>query len=791
MKVSEQWLREWANPQLATQELAARITMAGLEVDAVNPVAGDFNHIVVAKVVATRKHPQADKLTLCEVDNGQQRLPVVCGAQNVRDGLMVALAQIGTVMPSGMKIKASKLRGEVSEGMLCSAAELGLTESSEGIMELPDDAPLGQDLRHYLNLDDQVFDIDLTPNRADCFSVLGVAREVAALTGQAAPEYRPDAVVPGIDDSLPVRLHAKEACSQYKVRIIRGIRPGAESPLWLKERLRRSGLRSIHPVVDVTNYVMLECGQPLHAFDAQRLQGGIEVRYAREGETLRLLDGQEKELHAQILVIADADNALAMAGIMGGEASAVSEETRDIVLESACFHPLAIAGVARAQGLCTDSSQRFERGVDPQLQDRALERATQLILDICGGQAGPVLGDTSTPHPETPHLIFFVPQRVKQLTGVEIGEGAMRTMLQALGMQLREQDGLWLIQVPSWRFDLQSDVDIVEELIRLYGYDKIRGDSLRAAMRSGHIHPLEAQITRIARFFSARHYRETIHYSFVDPQLQQLIYPDAGSLNLVNPLSSELSQMRKGLWPGLLAALVHNVHRQHHSVKFFESGVRFIQTEQGLEEETVFAGLLAGSPHAFHWAEASRPYDFFDAKGDLEALFSGLRVTNLSFHPASHPALHPGQCAEMRSGAQSLGYIGVLHPAIAQALEIQQQVVLFEVQIDKLPNDSAPRYQTISKYPLIRRDLSLLARESVQAADLEKVVRKVLDTPLLKSFDVFDVYHGESLPEGYKSLAVSLAIQDVERTLVDTEINNKISAILKLLDEELSIKLRD
>ncbi len=790
MKLSEQWLREWVNPEIDSNELAGRITMAGLEVDGITPVAGKFNNIVVARVNETQKHPQADKLTLCEVDNGQTRLKIVCGAANVRPGLKVALAQVGTIMPSGMKIKESKLRGELSQGMLCSASELGLAESSDGILELAEDAPVGVDIRTYLNLDDHSIDIDLTPNRADCFSVLGVAREVAAVTAMTPPYYAPSQVSPELDDIVSVNIEAEEACSNYQCRLIKGIRAEVKSPVWLTERLRRSGLRSIHPVVDITNYVMLECGQPMHAFDARAIHGSIHVRYAREKEPIVLLDEQEKLLNPNVLVIADDSSPLAMAGVMGGVGSAVQEGSTDILLESAWFDPKAIAGIARTYGLCTDSSQRFERGVDPSLQAKAIEKATALILDICGGKAGPVSGKTLAHHIQEKADIIFDPLKVARLTGVKIELNEMQRMLEGLGMRVEPAAEQWNVKVPAWRFDIEADVDLVEEVIRLYGYDKISGMPMKAEVRSGHPDKQEELAQRLTRFFVARGYHETISYSFVDPDLQSVIYPEQPALNLLNPISSELGQMRTGLWPGLLASLLHNVHRQHHSLKLFETGVRFINNEN-LKEETVFAGLLAGSQAPYRWCEPERSYDFFDAKGDLQALFGDLGIDEIHFEAAKHPALHPGQCAKIVLDNHELGFLGTLHPALAAELELQYDVIVFEVELSALLKPTERKYRMVSKFPAIRRDLSLLVKETIGVQEIETLVREVVDSSLLKSFNVFDVYHGESLPEGYKSLAISLEMQDAQRTLVDEEINNKISAILQLLDERLSIKLRE
>ncbi|MFW2570388.1 phenylalanine--tRNA ligase subunit beta [Legionella sp. 29fVS95] len=793
MKVSELWLREWVNPSLNGQQLASLLTMAGLEVDAVTPVAGAFTGVIVAEVLNTTPHPQADKLTLCEINTGAGKpLKVVCGAANVRQGLKVALAQMGASLPGGLVIKESMLRGELSQGMLCSVAELGLAENSDGIMELDEDAPLGTDLRTYLALDDQVLDIDLTPNRADCFSVLGVAREVAVLTSLPLQQLPEKTRLPTTDEQLAIKLRNPDACPQYYGRVIRGINPQAHTPIWIAERLRRAGLRPIHPVVDITNYVMLELGQPMHAFDLQSIDGNINVRFANANETLQLLDGQQINLHDRVLVIADDKKALAMAGIMGGEDSAVQEHTTDIFLESAFFSPIIIAGIARSYGLCTDSSQRFERGVDPALQLLALERATDLLLDIVGGHAGPVSSASELAALPLKNKILFNPAKVQQLTGLAVDEDEMVRMLQGLGMDVdRKTAEAWQIKIPSHRFDISLDVDLIEEIIRLHGYDKLPGAKMNTTIQAGNINPLESLAARCGQFFIARGYNETISYSFVDPALQQELYPQNLTMQLLNPISSELSQMRVGMWPGLIAAMVYNTHRQQTALKLFENGVIFDLQQGSLQEHACIAGLLTGEQGAMNWSEKTAKFDFYDAKGDLQALFAALQSPEVHFIAGVHPALHPGKSARIMVGNQEAGWCGVLHPRIADALDSQDEVVLFELRLAALINTEAVRYQQISKFPQIRRDLSLLVNNEVSAAQIEQLVRQTVDEALLKSFDVFDVYTGETIPAGKKSLAIALTLQDDKRTMVDNEINEIISAIIKKLEEKFAIILRD
>ena len=792
MKISELWLREWVMVPCTASELATKLTMAGLEVDSVTPVAKPFTRVVVAKVLRTAPHPEADRLTLCEVDAGTlQPLKIVCGAANVRTGLYVALALTGAELPGGILIKESKLRGQLSQGMLCSATELGLDDASEGILEFPDDAPIGRDVREYLSLDDVVFDVDLTPNRADCFSVVGVAREVAALYQLPAPVLPMEVVQPNTDDSRTVYLNALNACPAYYGRVMRGINPEAMTPTWMKERLRRSGIRPIHPVVDVTQYVMLELGQPMHAFDLSLLSGFLEVRFARPDEDLLLLNGQNVVLQDSVLVIADQEKPLALAGIMGGEVGSVTSQTTDIFLESAFFNPLAIAGVARRFGLSTDASQRFERGVDPLLPRIALERATALLQSIVGGEVGPITG-TRLDDAMPPHVtILFNPQSVRRLTGLSVSENTMVSLLKALGMEVVCQDDLWKVDVPSHRFDLTIEADLVEEIIRLYGYDKLPSQPLVAPVVAGRTSRYETLGMRIAEALRHRGYHESISYSFVDPELQEALYPEADVMMLVNPLSRELSTMRLGLWPGLLASMVYNSNRQQTAIKLFESGVVFEGQGDALRERPCIAGLLTGEHGNFRWNEETRLFDFYDMKGDVQSLLASMHLGDVRFEQDTHKALHPGQSARIFVGANAIGWLGVLHPSITDALDLTSDVMLFELDLSLIPDVCAVRYQKISKYPYIRRDLSLLVDETVSAGQIETIVREVVAKEWLKLFEVFDVYMGEAIPTGKKSLAIALILQDDDRTLIDAEINSIISAILEKLYDEFSIVLRD
>lgn len=792
MKVSEFWLREWINPAVASQKLADILTMAGLEIEGIYPVAGEFSEVIVGQILEVFPHPNADRLTLCMVSTGKAApLRVVCGASNVRAGLKVALAQIGATLPGGFKIKESKLRGELSQGMLCSDVELGLDASSNGILELADDAPIGKNLREYLKLEDNIFEFDLTPNRADCLSVLGIAREIAALTDEKIAMLEKPTIVPSCESSLPVHTNLPTNDVNYYGRVIRNINSQASTPIWITERLRRAGIRAIHPVVDVTNYVMLELGQPMHAFDRQTLKNQVIVRFALPNEELTLLDGQKIILNDKVLLIADEEKPLAMAGIMGGEGSAVNDETVDIFLESAYFPPLTIASTIRSYNLHTDSSHRFERGVDPELQELALERATALLLEIVGGDAGPITSAKN--EPPVPNVVAFNPEKVKKLTGLDISKEAMLISLQKLGMEIKQKENkLWQVVVPSYRFDIHYDVDLVEEIMRLYGYDNLPGHKMVGEVRLGETDPEEAFSFCASQLFSARAYNQTISYSFVDPELQQLLFPEASTLQLLNPISTELSQMRLSLWPGLLASMVYNAHRQQTSIKLFETGVIFESKEGLVKEYSCISGLLTGEKGALNWSESKGKFDFYDMKGDLQSILNSLNIENPEFIKMEHPALHPSQSAQIKIDGELLGWCGSLHPRIVDSLSLSDEVMLFELRIDQLIKKTKQiAYRSISKFPQTRRDLALLVDNNIELSSIESVVRERVSQKCLKSFDIFDIYRGKPIPEGKKSLAIALTFQEEDRTMTDKDITSIVSEILEALNQKLAITLRE
>ena len=795
MKFSEHWLREWVNPAVSSEELSEQITMAGLEVDDVEAVAGAFHGVVVGEVVECGQHPNADKLRVTKVNVGGERLlDIVCGAPNCRQGLRVAVATIGAVLPGDFKIKAAKLRGEPSEGMLCSFSELGISEDHSGIIELPHDAPIGIDIREYLGLDDNAIEISVTPNRADCLSIIGVARDVAVLNQLplTAPEITPVAAT--LTDTFPIRVEAPDACPRYLGRVVKGIDVKAATPLWMREKLRRCGIRSIDAVVDVTNYVLLELGQPMHAFDLDRLDGGIVVRLAQEGETLTLLDGNEATLNADTLVIADQSKALAMGGIFGGEHSGVNGETCNVLLECAYFNPLAITGRARRHGLHTDASHRYERGVDPALQYKAMERATQLLLSICGGQAGPVVDVTSEAHLPVRATITLRREKLDRLIGHVVSDDQVDDILTRLGCNVVRTDTGWTAVAPSWRFDMEIEEDLVEEVARVYGYNNIPNIPTHAPLTMTSHREADLSLKRVKTLLIDRGFQEAITYSFVDPKVQSLIHPGEEALILPSPISTEMSAMRLSLWSGLLGAVVYNQNRQQSRLRLFESGLRFVPDSQdklGIRQDLMLAGVITGNRYDEHWDLARQTVDFYDLKGDLEALLSLTgKLSEIAFKAESHPALHPGQSAAIYLAGEPVGFIGVIHPELERKLDLNGRTVVFELSWNKVADRVVPEASEISRYPSNRRDIAVVVSENVSAGEVLSECKKVGANQLV-GVNLFDVYRGKGVEEGYKSLAISLVLQDTSRTLAEEEIAATVSRCVEALKQRFQASLRD
>lgn len=791
MKFSEQWLRGWVSPQVSRDELVARLSMAGLEVDSVTPAAGDFSGVVVGEVLSTEQHPDADKLRVCQVSNGSETFQVVCGAPNVRPGLKVPFAMIGAQLPGDFKIKKAKLRGVESNGMLCSQAELQIGEGNDGLMELPVDAPVGEDVRTYLSLDDASIEVDLTPNRGDCLSLAGMAREVGAL--YAAKVQRPE--VPAIpaahDEVRPVEVLAPAACPRYLGRVVRNVDLSKPTPLWMVERLRRADVRSIDAAVDITNYVMLELGQPLHAFDLAEINGGIRVRMAEEGEKLVLLDGQEVTLRSDTLVIADHTRALAIAGVMGGEHSGVTANTRDVFLESAFFDQIAVAGKARSYGLHTDASHRYERGVDWQLAREAMERATGLLLEITGGDAGPIIETLSEQHLPSVAPVTLRAERITQMLGMEIDGLEVERLLTALGLTVTADGaGQWRVEVPSHRFDISLEVDLIEELARLYGYNRLPVRYPQARLAPQAKAEAEGDLPALRRLLVARGYQEAITYSFIDPKLFELFNPGVEPLLLANPISADMAVMRSSLWPGLVKALQHNLNRQQDRVRMFESGLRFVGQLEGLKQQPMLAGVVCGSRLPEGWAQGRDGVDFFDVKADVEAVlgFAGA-LDAFTFVPGKHPALHPGQTARIERDGREVGFLGAIHPELAKSLGLDRPVYVFELVLSEVAQGRLPKFHELSRFPEVRRDLALLADRDVAASAVLDVIRENAGE-WLTDLRLFDVYQGKGIDPHRKSLAVGLTWQHPSRTLNDDEVNSTTQNILTSLEQRLNATLR-
>ncbi|AUJ81955.1 phenylalanine--tRNA ligase subunit beta [Enterobacter cancerogenus] len=795
MKFSELWLREWVNTTLDSEALSNQITMAGLEVDGVEPVSGAFTGVVVGEVMECGQHPNADKLRVTKVNVGGDRLlDIVCGAPNCRKGLKVAVATVGAVLPGDFKIKAAKLRGEPSEGMLCSFSELGISDDHNGIIELPLDAPIGTDIREYLKLDDNTIEISVTPNRADCLGIIGVARDVAVLnqTELNAPEIVP--VEATISDTLPIQVEAVDACPRYLGRVVKGINVKAATPLWMKEKLRRCGIRSIDAVVDVTNYVLLELGQPMHAFDKDRIEGGIVVRMAKEGESLVLLDGSEAKLNADTLVIADHNKALAMGGIFGGEHSGVNDETQNVLLECAFFSPLSITGRARRHGLHTDASHRYERGVDPALQYKAMERATRLLIDICGGEAGPVIDVTNDATLPKRATITLRRSKLDRLIGHHVADAQVSDILRRLGCDVTEGQDEWHAVAPSWRFDMEIEEDLVEEVARVYGYNNIPDEPVQAGLVMGSHREADLSLKRVKTMLNDKGYQEVITYSFVDPKLQQLIHPGQEALILPSPISSEMSAMRLSLWTGLLGTIVYNQNRQQNRVRIFESGLRFVpdtQANLGIRQDLMLAGAITGNRVEEHWDLAKGTVDFYDMKGDLEAILDLTgKLSEIEFRAEAIPALHPGQSAAIYLDGKRVGFIGVVHPELERKFDLNGRTIVFELEWNPVADRVIPQAQDISRFPANRRDIAVVVAENVPAADILAECKKVGVNQVV-GVNLFDVYRGKGVAEGFKSLAISLILQDTSRTLEEEEIAATVAKCVEALKERFQASLRD
>ena len=801
MKLPLSWLRDWVEWPSAwdAAELARRLTFAGFEVEGSASAAPAFEGVVVAKVVSVEPHPRADKLRVCRVSiDPTSALQIVCGAPNARAGMKSALATVGATLPGGTQIRAASLRGVESAGMLCSARELGLSDASEGILELPDDAPVGMELRRYLQLDDVVLDVNVSPNRGDAMSILGLARELAALAGATLknPIAASAAPAPAAAVRAPIALTLEPGGGAARMAgcILRAAENTRPTPLWMRERLRRCGLRSISAVVDVTNYVMLELGQPIHAYDLTKLQGGLNARRARIGERLKLLDGRELTLDEATLVIADEQKAVGLAGIMGGADTAIERGSRHIALEVGWFKPAAVAATARRLSISTDASQRFERGVDWAGQERALERARQLIGELTGATAEPA-AVVQLVHelPQVPSIALR-PKPLQRLLGCDVPPEQVEERLRRLGMTVLRQASGWEVTAPSWRFDIGIEADLIEEVGRLGGLDAIPATDALLPMLPRALDSNTVREEVVMRTLAARGYYEAVNYAFVDPALQTQLFPEQPAIELANPLASDRAVMRVSLWPGLIGAARENLRRQADRIRLFEIAARFLPTSDGAatryREQQMLAGLALGARLPEQWGEKSRAIDFYDVKEDL---LCALRLRTgrgeLTFSPAQLSCLHPGRSARISRDNEELGVIGELHPGLVQALDLTSAPILFELDYARAFHGRSPQFQEISRFPQIRRDLSLTLPKAVTFASVAERVT-VAAPSSLKELRLFDIYQGEGVDSDRKSIAIGLILQDLSRTLTDEDADRVVAAVLGELQTTLDAKLR-
>jgi len=792
VKFAESWLREWVDPDLDTEALAHRLTMIGHEVDGLEWHGRELHGVVVGEVLEVARHPNADRLSVCQVRaGGDEVYEVVCGAPNVRQGLKSPFAPAGTTLPGGFKLRKAKIRGVESNGMLCSAAELGLGDDADGIMELAAGASAGEALTAYLALPDVTIDLALTPNRGDCFSVLGVARDVAALASVPMKDPSVGPVAAVIDDEHPVDLIFPEGCPRFAARVVRGIDMSATSPDWMVERLRRSGLRSIHPVVDVTNYVMMELGQPLHAYDLALIDGPIRPRLAKAGEKLTLLDENEVEVLPNTLLITDDSGPIGMAGIMGGLSTAVSDNTTDVFFEAAFFPPAIMAGIARQYGMHTDASMRFERGVDPMNQVRAIERATELLTMIAGGKPGPTVDHHVAEQLPVRTPMTLRSSRLARILGTEVPADRVQQILSSLGLKAVANESGWTVDVPSYRFDIDVEDALVEEVARIYGYDEIPEITAVGGTPLAKMTETRVDLDAIADALVARDYLEVITYSFIDADSDALVSGAESELVLGNPISSEMSVMRSSVWPGLLAVAEANASRQQERIRIFEIGKTFHGNLRAPVEVMRVSGLIAGSVLEQQWGSPLQSVDFFDIKADVEAILGMTgQGGNFEFVAAEHRVLQPGQTAEIRRDGEAVGVIGKLHPDIARRYDLERSVILFELDAEACFAAKVPAVRPVSRFPAIRRDIAVVVAEEVIAADLIAAVESAAPE-FVTSVRIFDVYRGPGIEAGRKSIALGLILQETSRTLTDDEADTVMSAVLHILQQDFGAELRD
>lgn len=797
MRFSKAWIDEWVDTGLTSSQLSDVITMAGLEVDTVEKVAGDFDHVVVGYVKECADHPNSDHLHVTKIDIGSgELLDIVCGAPNCRQGLKVCVSLVGAHLPGGLEIKPTKLRGEPSNGMLCSFKELGVDAPSEGIIELPEDAPLGEDIRKYFGWDDEAIEVDLTANRADCLSIIGLAREIAVLTNKEyhLPTFNKAKVT--LSDTFPIKVSDVKACPRYFARVFKNLNVKAKTPLWMQEKLRRCGLRSIDPIVDVTNYVMLELGQPLHSFDLNRLKGGIDVRFAKPGEKLVLLSDEEVTLRPSTLVICDETGPKAMAGIFGGKDSGVNSETTDVLLECAYFSPNAIKGEAREYGLATDASHRNERGIDYVIQELACERATQLLLDICGGETGEIIRVEDTSALPSVKPIELNMKLVNRVIGENIvNSDQVFDILNRLG--IKTENGTtsdFISYSPSWRIDIEIAEDLIEEIARIYGYNNIPNLPPKADLTMIRTSMTDLSLDRLKNVLVNRNYNEVITYSFVDEKKMAVMFPEQKPITIPKPITADMSAMRLSILPGLLQVVAFNNARQQNTVRIFESGLKFMpnsSAENGIDQVKMLAGAISGEAIEEQWSVNNRIVDFYDIKGDLEALLELTSVKDkFAFVPYDHPSLHPGQSAAILFEGKQVGVIGLIHPVVQKKYGVKFKTFVFEIEQDVLSKTMVPEYHELSKFPANRRDIAIVVDEDIPASEIISTI-KGISSDLIRNVNLFDLYRGENVGENKKSLAISLILQHQERTLEENEISEVVTRVVTKLEEKYKAVLRD
>ena len=787
MNISTRWLREWVNPDVSDLELSEKLTMAGLEVDQIAPVAPPFEGLVVGHVVACGKHPNADKLSLCEVDVGTgENLQIICGAPNVRQDLKVAVATVGSTLPNGLKIKRAKLRGVESNGMLCSESEIGISEAHDGIIELDSKAKIGDDVRSVLDLDDQIIELDITPNRGDCFSVLGVAREVCVNYNLSLPALEFKANQKGKRAFKSIVSNPKE-CPRYLTRVIEGVDNNASTPDWMAQKLQRANQQLHSPIVDITNYVLLELGQPMHAFDLSKINGNINVRSAKKNEELELLNGQSVTLSEDTLVIADEKSAIAIAGVIGGMDSSTLESSTEILLEAAFFEPVAISGVARSYGLHTEASLRFERGVDFKMAGHAMERATELVLEICGGEASEINETVDAKSlPELEPIQISI-EKISKVLGFDLDPAWVESKFKFLDFDFKKnKDNSWTITPPSFRFDIRIPADIVEELARLYGYDKIPVQRLSVDANISHAAQTKINSNDLSSALVHRGYQEVITYSFISNEMHDLVDPDSKKILLQNPISDDMAVMRSSLWPGLIDSAKSNFRRGHHNLRFFELGLCFSSIEVEGQTQKI-AGIISGNRHNAQWADSDREVDFFDAKSDVESLLN-LSKKGFKFEAAEHPALQMGQTAKIMKGDNHIGWLGAISPKLQKKLSMPK-AFLFELTQSEIAQGEKPIYESFSSFQASQRDIAIVVSKEISSDELIQSIQSLKQNDLI-DVNLFDVYEGEHIEQGSKSVALNLTYQSKEVTLTDEQLAKKVSKIVGHLETKFSAKLR-